>query len=359
MIITKESETVKILKEMFSMARTARTSTNVSAVEFVEKKGILVRFDDSPREIFIKNTDVDVGFSVSGSMFVTALVAGADSNGQVEITKENTEVKVGNFLFKDTESSYFNEREPNANPHIKFTKEQFAKLENDFTVTIANYFSNPKNTDAIGFAINEGTLWEIAPGASLYKIAKIDAVVDEVQLAQDFGHEDRIFLFPRKVFDLAKHSQNIEIYFNKDYEQIEINTDTVYLIYNPQRFGVNKFKSNLAVRQDGTLALSEFKAVIPMLEEITSHTFENVEDMNVTLKFHSNEIDSEIEDCHFKTTKETSVDEDVTINTNIVALLYVLKSMPKTAKIKEIEGDMIIVSNGDSYFYLPNGNFSN
>ena len=360
MIISKESKLIEILNETFSMSRTPRISTVVTAVQFISEVGIIIRFEDNPRSIFVKDESVQMNFTIFSSLFVSVLVAAVEANGSVEIKMSDGIVTVNGFKFTDTGSDYIH-RPRIENPHITFTKEQFLKLERDFDITIGNYFSNPKNTDSIGFAFTEGKVYEIAPGASLYKISKFDALIDEVQIEQDFGHDDKIFLMSRKIFDIVKHSDgDIKFYFDTNNGIVKINTDLMEFSYTYQQFGTNKFKSNLSLKgfTDG-FALKNFEKAIPVLRNITPYFFESSEDSNVCIEIKSDKITIDIEDIKKEIPVELPIEGTYLFNTNINALMYVINSVSlETASIKDIGSDMIEVMDGETYFYLPNGIFS-
>ena len=232
MIINKNDELVNLLKTFTKDNKTPDCSTVVSKVCFKKEQGIKFTFSENINYLIYKNSEVDFNAKIDGSLFVSVVLSEFESgketvNIAVDATSEFKVIVNDKYYFEaENFSSSF---ESGIEKHITFTKEQFDLLKNDFVYTVANYFENPKTTDVIGFACHEGTMFKLLPSVSAYKISKFDALIDETTLQQNYGHETKIWLLPKKVYDIVVGNE-ISMEFRE--EEIYISTEKVYISYN-------------------------------------------------------------------------------------------------------------------------------
>lgn len=358
MVITKNSEVAKILKDLLKDVLTPRAIGEINCVSFVENKGIVVIFDNSAiNKLYIKDETVDFTKSVNG-LIVQTIAAALVSADEVSITSVDTGVCVaGKWIVANEEDSTSFINNLVDRPLISFTNEQYAKLEKEFELTVANYFSNQKNVDTIGFVNDEGAISFIAPGASLYKIShEIDATVDAVFAEQLLGHSTRIYLIPRRVYDMTKYfKDNLKIYLSPDYEVL-FESDTVMLTYVPVDFGTNKYQNNksIAVDFEGGQEVAAIKDIVAeYVDPIIANKFAGEEDQNIEIKAEDGEMTITIGN-NISIKVDSSLTFKLAANAEVIS--YICKNYPN-GKIKEVSNTSIIVKSENDYLIFLNNEF--
>ena len=357
MVISKESNLVKIFNEIIEPSRTPKTATEVASVSFTLNKGITVNFDDNLTNLYIKDTTVDFEASADG-MIIPIILSELSKNDSVELTqKESGEILVNDKWNIQTSSMASFRTNEIETPILSFTKEQYLKLENDYIFTVGNYFSNPKNTDCIGFVIKEGTVYEICPGASLYKLGKFDATIDSVEAQHVMNYDTKIYLFPRKIYNITKHF-NETIKFHMDSEgTITISSDSVFVTFNCPSYGTNVFSeilSNSTAINDGIKA-STFEKIVETIEPVLACNYKDTEDINVSVKVVDGtaNIDFKDESSKISLTVENTPNTSFCVNANV--LCYLVKNFPESV-LKIDSSDFIYVQDGETFYRFANAN---
>lgn len=357
MVITKNSEVAKIFKDLLKDVLTPRAIGEINYVSFVENKGIIVSMDNSSiSSLYIKNETVDFTKSVNG-LIVQTIAAALDSADEINVVSVDTGVRVADkWVVTNVESSITFRDTLIERPLITFTKEQYAKLEKDFDLTVANYFSNQKNVDTIGFVNDEGAVKLVATGASLYKIShEIDATIDTVFAEQVMGHSTEIYLIPRRIYDMTKHfKDNLKVCLYIG--EVMFESDTVMLTYTPVNFGTNQYKNNksIAVDFEDGLEISEIKDTIATyVEPILANKFASAEDQNIEIKAENGKMDIVIGNNIYIT-----IDSNLTFKlaANAEVISYICKNYPN-GKIKEVSNTSIIVKSENDYLIFSNNKF--
>lgn len=356
MIINKNDELVSLLKTFTKDSRTPECSTVVSKICFKKGEGIKFTFGENINYLIYKNSEVDFNAKVDGSLFVSTILSEFENGKEtVNIAADTTsEIKVvidNKYYF---EAENFNSSfETDSEKHISFTKEQFESLKKDFVYTIANYFENPKTTDVIGFACYEGTMFKLLPSVSAYKISKFDALIDETKLQQDYGHETKIWLLPRKVYDIVIGN---EISMNFCEDEIYISTEKVYISYSITYMGTTVFKQNLAYRgaeQNKPIKLSVFKNL--NTKGFVNNAFDIDEDKNVSISVNNNKAEIKIENLAYKTDITAP---DCKFYFNLTVLDFLLDVLSDEATISEIDDETkYLIKDGDDILFIPKTSF--
>ena len=356
MIINKNDELVNLLKTFTKDNKTPDCSTVVSKVCFKKDEGIKFTFSENINYLIYKNSEVDFNAKIDGSLFVSVVLSEFESgketvNIAVDATSEFKVVVNDKYYFEaENFSSSF---ESGIEKHITFTKEQFDLLKNDFVYTVANYFENPKTTDVIGFACHEGTMFKLLPSVSAYKISKFDALIDETALQQNYGHETKIWLLPKKVYDIVVGNE-ISMEFRE--EEIYISTEKVYISYNITYMGTGVFKQNLAYRgvsQNNPVKFSVFKNL--NTKGFVNNTFEIEEDKNISISVNSNKAEIKIENLTYKTDITAP---DCKFYFNLEVFNFLLDVLSEEATISEIDDETkYLIKDGDDILFIPKSNF--
>ena len=356
MIINKNDELVSLLKTLTKDSRTPDCSTVVSKVCFKKGEGIKFTFNENINYLIYKNPEVDFNAKVEGSLFVSTILSefengketvniAADTTSEIKVVindKYYFEAENSDLLFKTGIEKY-----------ITFTKEQFELLKKDFVYTIANYFENPKTTDVVGFACHEGAVFKLLPSVSAYKISKFDALINETTFQQNYGHETKIWLLPRKVYDIVIGN---EISMDFLDEEIYISTEKVYISYSPIYMGTNVFKQNLFYRgaeQKNPVKLSVFKNL--NIKGLINNAFDVEEDKNVNVSVNNNKAEIKIENLTYNTDITTP---DCKFYFNLTVLNFLLDILSDEATISEIDDETkYLIKDGDDILFIPKTSF--
>lgn len=355
MVITKNSEVAKIFKDLLKDVLTPRAIGEINYVSFVEHKGIVVGFENSAiNTLYIKDETVDYTKSVNG-LIVQTIAAALVSADEVSVTSVDTGVCVaGKWIVANTEGSTSFPNNFVERPLIAFTNEQYAKLEKEFELTVANYFSNQKNVDTIGFVNDEGAIKLVATGASLYKIShEIDATVDTAFAEQLLGHSTRIYLVPRRVYDMTKYfKDSLKVHLSPDYE-VMFESDTVMLTYSSVNFGINQYHNNksIAVDFEGGQEVAAIKDIVAeYVDPIIANKFASAEDQNIEIKAEDGKM-TIIIGSNISIKVDSSLTFKLAANAEVIS--YICKNYPN-GKIKEVSNTSIVVKSENDYLIFSN-----
>ena len=357
MVITKDSVTAKIFREILVASKTQKANTVSTFVDFFKGKGIVVNFGESLQYIFIKNKDVDKTCSVSGSFIISAICASLDNNDAEILFKEN-EVDINGIIFEASEISedrFEADRNHIINPHIVFTKEQLLNIEKNFDITLGNYFISPTMTDVISFAVDEGNLYQFSSSASCWKITNVIADIDKVQLEQDYGHTTKIWTMPYKIFNFMKISDNAKVYFRE--EGIVAETNDFLLTFNCRDTKTTKFKNYLnyinSTSEDTSMKLSPLFVSKDFFDKIIDNSYETEEDMYVRICFKKGigfDVMIETSKLSFEE-KSITFTKEIELNASVVK--YLLDNLSKDSIIIERkDGEIEFIDGNDHYFIL-------
>ena len=226
-------------------------------------------------------------------------------------------------------------------------------MKKDFVYTIANYFENPKTTDVVGFVCHEGAVFKLLPSVSAYKISKFDALINETTFQQNYGHDTKIWLLPRKVYDIVIGN---EISMDFLDEEIYISTEKVYISYSPIYMGTNVFKQNLFYRgaeQKNPVKLSVFKNL--NIKGLINNAFDVEEDKNVSISVNNNKAEIKIENLTYNTDITTP---DCKFYFNLTVLDFLLDVLSDEATISEIDDETkYLIKDGDDILFIPKTSF--
>lgn len=366
MVLTKDSEEIKIFKELVKDSLNRNASFTINNISFIPEKGIKIIIDksDTSSSIYIKNPNVD--FVATVSNLIIPIILGAISNkDSINIVySDDGKVEIDDTYTVETisDNSSFT-YEHIAEPMITFTKEQYAKLEKDFDLTKGNYFSNEKNVDTIGFVNDEGSIKLISTGAYLYKYSdNLDATIDTVVVEQAGGHDVQIFLLPRKIYDITKHFEDsLKIYLNNQ-GYIVFESDTIYFCYATTHFGTTKYKSvknDVLATGSTSFKISDIKDImIDLVEPILNNNFIAEEDSNIEIVSNNGKMLVSLNDNQI-----IKLDNEVNLSlaANAEVLLYLCKNYPNAEVYEKIDENEInnyfIAKNGQSSFVFTNLKF--
>lgn len=360
MVITKNSEVAKIFYELTKEVLTPNVIGEVSCVSFVSGKGYVIKFENSSiRKLVIKDINVDFDAYVNGTV-IQAVLSEFDGSETVEVIKnDNGTVIVGGKweISSVGDGDGISSSRLFDRATITFTPEQYAKLEKDFELTVANYFSNQKNVDTIGFVNDEGAIKLVSVGASLYKIAhKFDATIDDVFAEQTLGHDTRIYLIPRRIYNLTKYfKSNLQIFLTEG-NTVMFESDTVAITYDTIGFGTNQYKTNrnLAVDFEDGIEVSTFKdTVVNMVKPILSKLPASEEDYNIEVKAADGKLKINLNN---NLTITADTDKTFTLSANAEVVSYICENYPD-AKIKEASDSVLLAKSENDYLIFSNNKY--
>jgi hypothetical protein len=366
MVLTKDSEEIKIFKELVKDSLNKNASFTINNISFIPEKGIKIVIDECDTStIYIKNPNVD--FAAAVSNLIIPIILGAISNkDSINIVySDNGKVEIDDtyaveIISPDNSSKFYNQV---SEPMITFTKEQYAKLEKDFDLTKGNYFSNEKNVDTIGFVNDEGSIKLISTGAYLYKYSdNLDATIDTVVAEQIGGHDVQIFLLPRKIYDITKHFKDSLKISLGGQGCIEFESDTIYFNYSTVNFGTTKYKSvknDVLTTGNTSFKISDIKDVmIDLVEPILNNNFIAEEDSNIEIVSDNGKMLVSLNDNQI-----IKLDNEVNLSlaANAEVLLYLCKNYPNAEVYEKIDENEInnyfIAKDGQSSFVFTNLKF--
>ena len=363
MIISKESNLVKMFKEIIESSRTPKAAKEVVSVSFIHNEGISVDFNDNLASIFIKDTTVDFEAATDG-MIIPIILSELSKNNSIEI-KKNTENEViinnkWNIQSTDYCDKSVTSKKEIETPILSFTKEQYIKLENDFIFTIGNYFSNPKNTDCIGFVIKEGLVYEICPGASLYKLGKIDATIDSVEAQHVMNYETKIYLLPRKIYNIVKHFDGTINFHMNPAGKMEISSENVYAIFNCPNYGTSVFAEVLehSVAIEDGIKASAFTKIVETVDSVNLYNYKDTEDMNISVKITEGNAKISLKDEILSISIPVENIPNISFCVNANVLYYLVKNCPESV-LKIDSSDFIYAQDGETFYRFANANFEN
>ena len=196
-------------------------------------------------------------------------------------------------------------------------------------------------------------MFKLLPSVSAYKISKFDALIDETTLQQNYGHETKIWLLPKKVYDIVVGNE-ISMEFRE--EEIYISTEKVYISYNITYMGTGVFKQNLAYRgvsQNNPVKFSVFKNL--NTKGFVNNTFEIEEDKNISISVNSNKAEIKIENLTYKTDITAP---DCKFYFNLEVFNFLLDVLSEEATISEIDDETkYLIKDGDDILFIPKSNF--
>lgn len=350
MIISKGSKIASVFQELIKPSYTLKASTIVSYVNFIKEKGIYIKFDENIEGLFLKNEDVDFTAQVT-NYFVTILVSLLEKQ-DAEISFSDGKIYMGGFEFDTKEVDDYDE--PSfTQPHVKFSKEQWAKLERDFKATTSNAFKNPRIADVINFTVHQGALYKTMPSISHWEISKFDATIDEVGLSQAYGHTTKVFGLPHKVWDILKYFDDVELLLSDS--RITAKSDGISLRYQIYGSKFNAFLERLAERTEGEklINVSLLRVVEPILKDSVKNAFEQEEDKNCYITIENNYLNFEVEESARIKFKVDYTGPKVVIPVNLAVLEYVLGNASDNAEIRTTNKSIIVVD-GDKYIMMAN-----
>lgn len=356
MVITRNCNVAKILKETLKESFTPNFNSSISAVEFSEGSGIYLVFEDSCCYYFkIKDVSTDFTAGVQSPLIINAICAILDQQETVVIEYDGESVKVGDYKFKTYSELRTGNRNDEQMPIMTFTKEQYDKLDEDFDYTLGNYFANKKNTHCIGIANKEGKIYKVCPGAVLYKLESFDAVVDSVEAENVGGHDTSISLMPKRLYNLTKHfNENLKLVVNGN--TISIDSDTVCVNYSCMPFGTRMFEHYIEnnVKFDGVNISSLKDFVNKYIKPISDNLFANDEDPNITLIVENGKATAKMKQMTVTGDVEC---ENIEINVDIAVLTYLLNNFDDLV-IKELSDTEFELRSGDTYLSIPNNKYA-
>lgn len=368
MVLTKDSEEIKIFKELVKDSLNKNASFTINNISFIPEKGIKIIIDESDTSstIYIKNPNVDFVATVSSLIIPTILGAISNKDSINIVYSDNGKVEIDDTYAIEamsSDNSSFYDRISEPMPMIIFTKEQYAKLEKDFDLTKGNYFSNEKNVDTIGFVNDEGSIKLISTGAYLYKYSdNLDATINTVMVEQAGGHDVQIFLLPRKIYDITKHFEDsLKIYLNNQ-GYIAFESDTIYFCYTTTSFGTVKYKSvknDVLIAGNASFKISDIKdTMIDLVEPILNNNFIAEEDSNIEIVSDNGKMLVSLNDNQI-----IKLDSDVNLSlaANAEVLLYLCKNYPNAEVYEKTDENEInnyfIAKDGQSSFVFTNLKF--
>ena len=203
---------------------------------------------------------------------------------------------------------------------ISFNKEQFSKLEKYFTLTLSNWVEKQELVDVLLFAFKEGSLYRVAPNRIAYNIGNFDAVINQVNIDQNFGHEKALYYFPKYIYDIIKDSNKIEFSFADDYTEYRIVADGVDISVDMGLANDNAFLKHLSTinETEGELDFTPcFNSVREKLKYIN-----DIQEFRTSDDFISFEKDSE--NIHIKEFITTIEPSPLDIMFDLYALKFII-----------------------------------
>ena len=360
-IIKKGSVAEKIFKELLSASKTQKTSTVIESIRFLKDKGYYLVFSENIRSIFIKDKSVTDSFAISDSFIVPAICIGFDNGDSViEFDKTNSKAIVNGIEFTDIDTDFDEEKynEEITDYHLTFTKEQLENFENDFNISLGNYFKNPETVDTITFGINEGRIYKYATSTSCWKLSKLtdsEATINTVKIEQDYGHTIKAWTLPHKIFNFMKMSDCVNINFDENY--IEINSKEFKISFRSRETKTKTLKEYLKYfNNDEIEKFIDFQlpdGAKRFIKDISHNFYEQEEDFCLNIKFKKQKgIELAIDDKKLFINDE-SVSNDFSIEANTFAINYILNDTNEKLRINK-ENGLIIFYNGNSFYIVPN-----
>ena len=336
MLIKKDSNVAYLINEFLK-----ENEDGVEETSIIVSNGIFCLYNKDKYKIST-NIETDISFSTNNYkiLFVMNEVLKTED---LEITKEDFDVSINTDINESEDSEKC----------ISFTNKQFTDLEKFFVLTKSNWVTNPSLVDVINIGIKEGTLYKVIPSTIAYNIGKFDATVDETTLNSLFGHEVVLYSLPKKIFDIVKKDEKIDIGFSEEYSS--------HLYVKSSNFNIECFKA----KRDKTSAF----------EKYVQMRFNDGEDFSSILKLdeylkYINDISYSAEDENIGIAKNTntgkldinlfetkiSTDIEAPLNFNLVTNLYGLKFLLKEPieTFKTFENLLGVKCNNDYYFLSSN-----
>lgn len=365
MIIKKGSVAEKIFKELLTASKTQKTSTVPESIKFLKDKGYYLTFSENVRTIFIKDKSVTDSFAISDSFIVPAICIGFDNGDSIiEFDKINSKAIVNGIEFAEVNTFSADEADDEIDDdeitdyHLTFTKEQLENFENDFNISLGNYFKNPETVDTITFGINEGRIYKYATSTSCWKLSKLtdnEATINTVKIEQDYGHTIKAWTLPHKIFNFMKMSDCVNINFDEDY--IKINSKEFKLCFKTRETKTKALKEYLEYfSNDEIEKFIDFQlpdGAKKFIKDISNNFYEQEEDFCLNIKFKKQKgIEFTIDDKKLFIDDE-SVLNDFSIEANASAINYILNDTNEKLRINK-KHSLILFYNGNSFYIVPN-----
>lgn len=227
---------------------------------------------------------------------------------------------------------------------LSFNKEQFSKLEKYFTLTLSNWIEKPNLVDVLLFGFKEGNLYRVAPNRIAYNIGNFDAVINQVNIDQNFGHCVALFYFPKYVYDIIKGSNKIEFKFASPETKYYITADGIDIsVYMNTAVSEAFLKHLLTINEaEGNLDFTPcFNSIREKLKYIDSIQALNTSDDFVSFENGTKEL-------HIEELVTTIEPSPLDIVFNLYALKFIVEN-GESFTVSTTDTRAIVKANEDNY----------
>jgi len=319
MFLRKSECLMKFLNTLTEESLTPNYDTVVSDLYFIEGKGLEFTFSSNVRRILYKDSSVDFSCKINGENFVNLVANLLENSEDVEVSISDRTLLVNN-KYKFEASCLIDDTHFTLNEQIKFSKEQYDKLEKDYKYT-TDFCFNTKITQTIGIANKEGKIYKLIPAETAYRIQKLDALIEN-SISRDFGFSTNIWLIPKKIYDLTK-GEDVRLSFIND-ELVGIENKNILVVYKTE-FGTKWFSNRLEYfTLDESKKIMSFSLFKNIVDNIPFRTvFRDTEDKNVNISITNKVLTLTIEDFKY------SIDNVELPNIELYCNLNMLKELVK------------------------------
>lgn len=275
------------------------------------------------------------------------LSLGLDINLDIESSKLN-EHKI------TIEEACFSDEEANGEDFLlKFSKEQWEKLQSSIDTTASNWGYEDRES-IVALFVKNSTIYEYSYNTYNRRIKPLDATIDEVTVESKWGFNDVCFGFNKRVYDLFKDENNISVYYN-DADRLVFKSANLQVVYKP--FFIERL-TNVSNFLDKTISVTDEKEFV-LSEEAKKYIINLYKSLNNVGYI----IDNDCYNVSFEANGMKVNDIETNIKSNIydfninINLLYTLLESKQPIYyniIEEESSKSIVIKNNNTYYLFLN-----